>query len=301
MSSNLTRRSFVTAAGAFTAASALPGMASGQRLRHLRYGYAAMTWGDNERQAIEDIAAVGYPGIQFRANAVKDFTVTELKDLLAKHNLGFVALSSGTISLEQPEGPQIEAHMVNAKFAKAAGAQYLQILDVLKGHPRTATPDECKRLGKMLNNLGKQTADIGLLLGYHNHLNTLSEMPGNLEQILDNSDPAYVKLELDTAHITAGGGDPGKEIRKYRDRLLFMHLKDVRPIPLKPGANYPFQFVELGKGTVDFAGTFAALDAINYKGWAVVELDREPDDSKTPKQSAQISKDFLVQKMGVKV
>jgi hypothetical protein len=62
--------------------------------------------GNEERQAINDISAVGFPGIQFRANAVKDFKPAELKDLLAQHKLTFVALSSGDVSLDQPEAEQ---------------------------------------------------------------------------------------------------------------------------------------------------------------------------------------------------
>jgi inosose dehydratase len=261
-----------------------------------------MPWGNEERKAIEDIAAAGYPGVQFRANAVTDFKPAELKESLAEHKLTFVALSSGTISIDAPVAPQMDTHVANAKFLKEAGGKYLQILDELKGHPRPATPDECKRLGKMLTELGKRVADIGIPLGYHNHLNTLSEIPENLDQILENSDPKYVHLELDTAHLAAGGGDPAKFILNYRERLLFMHLKDVRSISMDtPGARYPFQFVELGRGTVDFSSVFAALEKINFHGWAVVELDREPDKTRTPKESAEFSKNFLEQKIGVAV
>ncbi|MBI4420795.1 MAG: hypothetical protein HY560_08215 [Gemmatimonadetes bacterium] len=35
----------------------------------IRFGYAAITWGGNDRQAIDDIAAVGFRGIQLRASA----------------------------------------------------------------------------------------------------------------------------------------------------------------------------------------------------------------------------------------
>jgi inosose dehydratase len=261
-----------------------------------------MTWGNEERQAVNDIAAVGFPGIQFRANAVTDFKPAELQDLLAQHKLTFVALSSGDVSLDEPEETQIAKHVANAQFVKDSGGLYLQILDVLKAYPRSATPDECKRLGKLLTALGRRTADIGIRLGYHNHLNTLSQMPGNLDLILENSDPQYVKLELDTAHCLAGGGDPAKAIEKYHDRLLFLHLKDVRDIPADtPKAKYPFEFVELGRGRVDLPSVFGALRKVNYNGWAVVELDRVPDKSRTPKESALISKSYLEQKIGVSV
>jgi inosose dehydratase len=81
-----------------------------------------------------------------------------------------------------------------------------------------------------------------------------------------------------------------------------MHLKDVHAIAADtPKAKYPFEFVELGRGRVDFPAVFAALDQVAFSDWAVVELDRVPDKSRTPKESAVISKDYLEQKIGVKV
>jgi inosose dehydratase len=296
------RRTFLAGLGAVAAVTTLPSFAEPSRLPGIRYGYTAMTWGNEERQAIDDIAAVGFPGVQFRANAVTDFKPAELKELLARNKLTFVALSSGDVSLDEPEAEQIAKHVANAQFVKDSGGLYLQVLDVLKSYPRTATPDECKRLGALLTELGKRTADMGIPLGYHNHLNTLSQSPANLEVILDHSDPKYVKLELDTAHSVAGGGDPAKEILKYHDRLLFLHLKDVHDIPADtPKAKYPFEFVELGRGRVDLPAVFAALEKVKFHGWAVVELDRVPDKSRTPKQCAEISKAYLEQKIGVAV
>ena len=298
----LTRRTFLAGLGVSAVAASLPSYAASDHARNIRFGYTAMTWGNEERQAIEDIAAVGFPGIQFRANAVTDFKPAELKDTLAQHKLTFVALSSGDVSLDEPEAEQIAKHVANAQFVKDSGGLYLQVLDVLKSYPRSATPDECKRLGSLLTQLGKRTADLGIPLGYHNHLNTLSQSPANLDLILENSDPKYVGLELDTAHLVAGGGDPAKAIEKYHDRLLFLHLKDVRDIPADtPKAKYPFEFVELGRGRVNIPSVFAALDKVKFHGWAVVELDRVTDKSRTPKESAIISKTYLEQKIGITV
>lgn len=301
MNTKLSRRSLLAGLGATAFSAAVPSFSAAPEARGIRFGYTAMTWGNEERQAIDDIAALGFPGIQFRANAVTDFKPAELKDLLAQRKLTFVALSSGDVSLDEPEADQIAKHLANAHFLKDAGGLYLQVLDQLKSYPRSATPDECKRLGRLLTEIGKRTADIGVPLGYHNHLNTLSQSPANLDQILDNADPRFVKLELDTAHSVAGGGDPARAIEKYRDRLLFLHLKDVVDMPGDPKAKYPFQWVELGRGKVDLPSVFAALAKIHYKGWAVVELDRVPDKARTPKECALISKTFLEQKIGAKV
>ena len=300
MNHNHTRRMFLAGAVCTAVATALPRVAAAIDQR-IRFGYTAMTWGNDERQAIDDIAAVGFPGIQFRANAVTDFKPAELRDLLAQHKLTFVALSSGDVSLDEPAEDQILKHVANAHFVRDSGGLYLQVLDQLKSYPRDATPDECRRLGQLLTELGKRTADIGIPLGYHNHLNTLSQKPGNLDLILENADPRYVKLELDTAHSVAGGGNPARQIEKYHDRLLFLHLKDVVDHPGDSKSKYPFQFVELGRGRVDFPSIFAALNRTKFHGWAVVELDRVPDKTRTPKESAIISRTFLEQNMHLQV
>jgi inosose dehydratase len=296
-----TRREFLASLAAVSATSAVPCYAA-RTMDRIQYGYAAITWNANDRQAIEDIAAVGYKGIQVRANAIAEFKPEELKDLLAQHKLTFVALSSTSPSLQTPEEEDIAKQVVNAKYARDAGALYLQLIDQNTVYPRKVTPDECGQLGKRLTEIGKRTADLGIPIGYHNHLTTISERPENLDLVLEAADPKYVKLELDTAHYVAGGGDPAKAIERYHDRLLFLHLKDVVGLP--PGtanARYPFQFVELGQGRVDLREVFKALDKVGYRGWAVVELDRVPDAAKTPKECAIVSRDYLTQKIGVKV
>ena len=67
----------------------------------LHIGYAAITWGGNDRQAIEDIASVGFPGIQIRSNSVQEFgSAAALREVLDKHHLKMIALSSGNLSID---------------------------------------------------------------------------------------------------------------------------------------------------------------------------------------------------------
>jgi inosose dehydratase len=268
----------------------------------IRLGYAAMTWGSNGPQAIEDISAVGFHGIQLRADAVKTFEPAQLRDLLQQHGLTFVALSSGDVHIDPAvEADDLALHTANAKFVRDAGGLYLQVIDKPpKDKPITAA--DYKRLGHILTEVGKRTAGLGIPLGYHNHMGSLSERPENLEQILDACDPSYAKLELDVAHYVQGGGDPAKAIDKYHDRLLFLHLKDVRDAdPNAEGAKGPYQWVELGRGRVNLPAVVTALDRNNFSGWAVVELDRVPDKTRTPKDSALINKQYLENKLGLKL
>jgi inosose dehydratase len=291
-----TRRTFLAGAGAAAISAAMPGSAG------IRYGYAAMTWGKEERQAVDEISATGFEGIQFRIDATTEFKPDEVRALLAQHKLTFVALSSGEISIDPAvRAETLATHTAHAKFVRDAGGLYLQVLDQLKTYPRTVTAEEAKQLGRLLSELGKRTADLGIPLAYHNHMNTIGEHPQMLEIVLEASDPKYVTLLLDTAHSVAGGGNPAEAVKKYHDRISFVHLKDVVDIPLdSPGAKYPFKWVELGRGRVDLPAVFAALEKVKYHGWAVVELDRVPDKSGTPRQSAMINRKYLEEKAGAK-
>jgi inosose dehydratase len=301
MPAQRSRRDFLAATAAAAMAPRFPALAAGGA-SGIRFGYAAMTWGKEERQAIDDISSTGYDGVQFRIEAVTEFKPDELRGLLAQHKLTFVALSSGEVAIDPAtQAETIATHVAHAKYVKDAGGLYLQVLDQLKAYPRTVTPEECKQLGRLLTEIGKRTADLGIPLVYHNHMNTISEHPANLDMVLESSDPKYVHLLLDTAHSVAGGGDPAKAIEKYHDRTLFVHLKDVIDSPMDvKGAKYPFTWVELGRGRVDLPAVFAALDKVKFRGWAVVELDRVPDQSSTPKQCALTSRKYLEEKIGVK-
>jgi len=71
-----------------------------------------------------------------------------------------------------------------------------------------------------------------------------------------------------------------------------------------PNAENPkrdYRFVELGRGRVDLPAVFAALQKVNFRGWAIVELDAVPDKSRTPKECGEISKKYLEEKLKVAV
>ena len=301
------RRDFVrtaaTGLGAGAAARAALARGAERVPQSIRFGYAAITWGGNDRQAIDDVAALGFPGIQLRSNIVGQFAdkPAALKELLQAHDLKMVALSSGGISVTAPPEEEFVRHERHAAFVRAVGGLYLQVTDELpKGRPATAA--DRRTLGERMTEIGKRSNDLGILLGYHNHMNSLGERPDEVDEILAAADPRYVRLELDVAHYTQGGGDPVKAIDRHHDRLLFLHLKDVEAVPPTAGtdAARSYRWVELGRGRVDLPGVFAALKRAGFKGWAVVELDAVPDKTRTPMESGQISKSYL-EKQGFRI
>ena len=325
---SISRRRFIVGLGVAAAASAFPVEAIAGLLEpplypavdlsyfdrpvtpapsRIHFGYAAITWGGDDLKAIEDISAVGFRGIQLRANVLKEYgdRPQALRDLLGRHHLEMVALSSGGVSLAPgAKADEIARHMRNAAFVRDAGGHYLQLTDSARPKDRKPMAPDYQQLGQMLSEIGKRAMDIGVPIGYHNHMNSLGEAPDEVDRIMDAADHRYVKLELDVAHYQQGGGDPVKAIEKYRNRLLFLHIKDVEsPLPGTAAGNHTrsYRFVELGRGKVDLPAVFAALKAINFRGWAVVELDSVPGKGRTPKESALISKRYLEDKLGMRI
>jgi inosose dehydratase len=268
----------------------------------MHIGYASITWGGKDRQAIQDIADLGFRGIQVRSNVIQDIaSAAELRELLEKHKLKMVALSSGGVRIDPAfEAEEIAKHTAHAKFVRDAGGLYLQVTDD-RPKDRAITVADYKRLGGLLTEIGKRAADLGVLLGYHNHMGSLGERPEEVDRILEAADPRYARLELDIAHYFQGGGDPAKAIEKYSDRLLFLHIKDVERMPDRSDGKPSYRFVELGRGKVDLPAVFDALRRVNFRGWLIIELDDVPDAARTPKESAAISKKYLQEKLGVTV
>ena len=297
MTTPITRRKFVRNTALASAA-----LATGDVRRliaapgDIQFGYAAITWQGQDRQAIEDVSTVGFKGIQLRTSALPEFgdKPAALKELLAKHRLTMVAFSSGNVRIDpQFEAEDMATHLNHARFVRDVGGLYLQLTDTRP--KRALVAADYRRLGKLMTEIGKRTADIGIPVAYHNHMNNIGERPEEVDRVLDATDPRYVKVLLDIAHYQQGGGDPVRAVRKFADRILFLHIKDVQsPLPGNTGDPMrSYRFVELGRGKVDVKGVFAALNEVKFRGWAIVELDAVPDKARTPKESAVIARQYL--------
>jgi inosose dehydratase len=299
------RRKFVKAAGlagAGLVARQLPMLAAPG---DIRFGYAAITWQGQDVQAIEDIAAVGFRGIQLRSNVMETYgeRPAALRALLEKHRLPLIAFSSGNLGLDPARrADEVARHTRHARFVRDVGGLYLQVIDELP-RGRAVTRDDYSRLGKLLTELGKRTAEVGIPLIYHHHMNSVGERPHEIASILDAADQRYVKLLFDTAHYLQGGGDPVKAVRQYAEWLLALHIKDVEgPLPGAAGdPSRSYRFVELGRGRVDLKGVFDALNQVKFSGWAIVELDRVPDPARTAKECAAINRRFIENQLGLPV
>jgi len=260
----------------------------------LKLGYSAITWGGNDAKAIAEISGLGFKGVQLRSNTLEKYgnKPEELRQLLTQNQLALPMFSGGNADINtENEEVMIATFVAKAKFIKALGGSDIQLTNSSRPKNGLPTLDDLVKYGRLLNEVGRRTLDLGVQASYHNHMHQLGETPQEVAVILDNCDPTNVKLLLDIAHYQQGGGDPVQAIMEYKNRLHALHLKDVRP---KAGTDpKAYVFVELGQGKVDLASVFTALADIKFNGWGIVELDGVPEKTKSPQQCAQISKAYL--------
>jgi inosose dehydratase len=299
----ISRRNFLFQAGLLTTASLIPFNILA-KTPNLKLAYSAITWGGKDLDAMKDIAALGFKGVQLRANAYDNYKtkVSELKDLIVANGLDLPMFSSGNVEIDPTkEQSTIDTHVAHASFVKALGGTSIQLTNSLRKKGETPTTEELKRLTYVMNEIGKQTADLGIQTTYHNHMNQFGETPQEVDVIVQNMNPKYLKLLLDVAHYHQGGGNPAKAVLDYKDMIDALHIKDVQsPLPEKLDDKNAYKFVELGQGNVDLKAVFDNLQKINFKKWAIVELDGVPVKTRSPKESGEISKAFLRDNIGFK-
>jgi len=267
-------------------------------------GYSNISWQENEfSQALETVPALGYQGMQLLGwvqEAYAGEKTAELKDRLQKLKLSAAALSCSKVKL-RPDSPEnfTAEFRVYADFLHSLGGKVLQLIDSGKPHGNY-NAGEIKSMGAKMNELGMMAKDSGMTVGYHPHFGTLGETRQELGRVLDATDPRYVGLIADVAHLKLGGSDPAEVIRTYHQRLVLVHLKDVRRdayelIRENRGAaeELKARFCEIGRGVVDFPAVTASLREGQFQGWVIVELDRFEPPPGGPAESARINKDAL--------
>jgi inosose dehydratase len=274
-------------------------------------GYATIAWPDREfAHALETISHLGFRGVQMLGwvrEAYAGGKTQELKQKLAGLRLKPVALSCSDARLAPGEqGNETVEVRGYAEFFSHLGGTFLQVTD--GGDPtKEYSAEDIRALGARMNAVGKMAQDFGLTLGYHPHFGTIGETRQGLGRVLDATDPRYVKLIADVAHMALGGSDPAEVIRTYGQRLCFLHLKDTR----KEVAAVARQdrnrveamgppFCEIGLGVVNYDAVVQALRAVRFSGWGIVELDTGNSTLGGPDAAAVANRDAL-RKLGFNV
>ncbi len=231
--------------------------------------------------ALRDVAAAGYDGVElFDGNLVQyEDRPDDFRRLLGETGLQLVAVYSGA-NFIFPDILEEELWRISkaTSLGSQLGAEHLVVGGGAQ-RSRGTTEEDYVRLAEGLERVVAIAEEHQLAASYHPHLTTIVEAPEQLEKVMTRS---RINFCPDTAHLVAGGGDPAELIRRYADRIAYVHLKDF--------SAEPFAFLPLGKGNIDFQAILDELDKAGYDGWITVELD-EYDGA--PIDAARESREYL--------
>lgn len=190
--------------------------------------------------------------------------------------------------------------------AELGGAVHQQPIDPLTNRP-ILTESQWTQLTDGLNELGRRANEAGTVLCYHPHVGTAVATTADIDRLMENTNPEYVHLLLDTGHISyamaledsTGMTNifalPLEVTQKYSDRIKHVHLKNIREDKLNEDVSSGKSFLnairdgvftvpgdfggavpgDMG-GAIDFEPILQELANANYEGWLMVEAEQDP-------------------------
>jgi sugar phosphate isomerase/epimerase len=168
--------------------------------------------------------------------------------------------------------------------AAAGGVKYL----VCANTP-TGTAAELSSSIKVLNRTAEAATKAGLTFAYHNHdmeFKPLEDGKVPYDLLLSETDPKYLKMELDLAWAVKAGRNPVDLFNAHPGRFPLWHLKDLDASREN--------IMPVGSGTIDFKPIFAAASTAGMRSF-FVEHDMPKDAFASIKSSIQyISKNLNV-------
>lgn len=262
-----------------------------------KFAYTIWQWGGDKESVLKgmrDVSHVGYKYFESTKPFIDVFKNDKecLKEALEKYDLQPTGAYFHLNGTKENDIDDLEAKI---PFLLEFGMKLITV-QACGVFGRVANDEELKYALDTITKIGKICKPYGIKPCVHSHYNTTVMIPRDIYHIMDNTDPDEIWFCPDTAHITAGGGDPVKIVEKYKSRVAFTHLKDIlvsqslESEGMEEGKEVYSNFRELGEGNVDYKNVFAALKSVNYDGFLCAELDRSRF---TNKISAEISMKFL--------
>lgn len=155
--------------------------------------------------------------------------------------------------------------------------------------------EDTLRMAEQLNRVGKRMRDHGFTFYLHNHAHEFKRIGEDLlfDYLIENTDSAYVRFELDLVWVVRAGLDPLVFLEKLGNRCDIIHQKDISKMTTYPinlfdamkldGVHeldniqshrkyvLPEDHANLGTGVFDFIGTYEKIKEMGCVRYAVVE------------------------------
>ncbi|GGE42655.1 TIM barrel protein [Actibacterium pelagium] len=289
----------------------------------IRIGNAPCSWGvefaDDPRNptwrtVLKECAEAGYKGIELGPVGFMPEDPSILADALAEYDLQLI----GGVVFRAYHDPNawddvLDATHRTARALKAHGAEHLVLIDSISPRraPTAGRASEAEQMDKaewtsfrdrLAESARIGTEEYGLTVGIHAHAAGFMDFEPELERLLDEVDEKILKICFDTGHHSYAGFDPVAFMKRYMDRISYMHFKDIDPkvkaevIENRTGfydACGQGIFCKLGQGDVDFPEVRQLLLDAGFEGWCTVEQDIDPTLDVTPMADNRDNREYL--------
>ncbi|MGP4671559.1 sugar phosphate isomerase/epimerase family protein [Agrobacterium salinitolerans] len=119
----------------------------------------------------------------------------------------------------------------------------------------------------------------------HPHAGGYIEFADELQQIVDDIPTDLAGLCLDTGHMAYSGMDPVTTLRRYWDRVDYIHFKDIDATVFEKVMAERIRFFDacakgvmcpIGRGSIDYPAIRRLLTELGYGGYITIEQERDP-------------------------
>ncbi len=180
---------------------------------------------------VEEVAKLGYKNIEVcNHNAIKDFGCgfgLSAEDMKAK----FDEYGSRVVSAHIFPYEKTNLHEI-VKYNAILGNK-----NIVNPNDRFTTYDELMKTCEFYNESARILwEEGGMKMLYHNHTQEYRTFGGKsiLDIMMENTDPTYVGLELDTFWTMRAGKDPVEMLKHFGKRVRLVHQKDFAWDALEP-------------------------------------------------------------------
>jgi len=136
----------------------------------------------------------------------------------------------------------------------------------------------------------------------HPHAGGYIEFADEIERVASDIPQEIAGFCLDTGHTFYAGMDPVETLRRYADRLDYIHFKDIDQAVFDRVLSEKIRFFEacgkdvmcpIGRGVIDYPAVKRVLEEIGYHGFITVEQERDPLNVGGSLEDVKQSRDYL--------
>lgn len=142
----------------------------------------------------------------------------------------------------------------------------------------------------------------GVRATLHPHAGGYIEFADELQQIVEDIPADLAGLCLDTGHMAYSGMDPVATLRRYWDRVDYIHFKDIDAAVFQEVMAERIRFFEacakgvmcpIGRGSIDYPAIRSLLTELGYGGYITIEQERDPRNTGSILDDLAASRAFL--------